>query len=96
VCIEEPPKGLRSAIYSALGLPLQICIEWLVRLTGRRIRKSDAPWLDCVLGKPAVIGTGVYQRIAQEEKLELTQPPDAGPDPRFRSTARTVVRSRSS
>jgi hypothetical protein len=78
VCIEEPPKGLRSAIYSALGLLLQICIEWLVRLTGRRIRKSDAPWLDCVLGKPGVIGTGVYQRIAQEEKLELTQPPDAG------------------
>jgi hypothetical protein len=78
VCIEEPPKGLRSAIYSALGLLLQICIEWLVRLTGRRIRKSDAPWLDCVLGKPGVIGTGVYQRIAQEETLELTQPSDAG------------------
>jgi hypothetical protein len=66
------------AIYSALGLLLQICIEWLVRLTGRRIRKSDASWLDCVLGKPGVIGTGVYQRIAQEENLELSQPPDAG------------------
>jgi len=78
VRIEEPPKGIRSAIYSALGLLLQICIEWLVRLTGRRIRRTDAPWLDCVLGKPGVIGTGVYQRIAQEEKLELTQPPDAG------------------
>jgi hypothetical protein len=78
VCIEEPPKGIRSAIYAALGLLLQICIEWLVRLTGRRIRKTDAPWLDCVLGKPGVIGTGVYQRIGQEEKLELSQPPDAG------------------
>jgi hypothetical protein len=49
-----------------------------VRLTGRRIRKSDAPWLDCVFGKPGVIGTGVYRRIAQEEKLALSQPPDAG------------------
>jgi len=78
VCIEEPPRGLRSAIYSALGLLLQISIEWLVRLTGRKIRRSDAPWLDCVLGKPGVIGTGVYQRIGKEEKLELSQPPDAG------------------
>jgi hypothetical protein len=78
VCIEEPPGGFRSAIYSALGLLLQISIEWLVRLTGRRIRRSDAPWMDCVLGKPGVIGTGVYQRIAKEEKLELSQPPDAG------------------
>src|ERR1700693_5793172 len=41
-------------------------------------RRSDAPWLDCVLGKTGVIGTGVYQRIAKEEKLELSQPPNAG------------------
>jgi hypothetical protein len=78
VCIEEGPRGLHSAIYSALGLLLQISIEWLVRLTGRRIRRSDAPWLDCVLGKPGVIGTGVYPRIAKEENLELSRPPDAG------------------
>src|SRR6201998_190776 len=78
ISVEEEPTGVRAAVYSLLGLLLQVTIEWLVRLTGKRIRKSDAPWLDCVLGKPGVIGTGVYQRIAQEEKLELTQPPDAG------------------
>jgi hypothetical protein len=78
VPLEEQPTGIRSATYSALGLFLQICIEWLVRLTGRRIPKSDASWLDCVLGRPGVIGTGVYQRIAQEEQLELSQPLDAG------------------
>jgi hypothetical protein len=76
--VEEPPSGVRAAVYSALGLLLQVCIEWLVRLTGRRIRRSDAPWLICVLGRPGVIGTGVYQRIAEEEKLEISQPPDAG------------------
>jgi len=43
VCIEEAPGGFRSAIYSALGLLLQISIEWLVRLTGRKIRRDDAP-----------------------------------------------------
>ena len=83
VSVEEQPTGVRAAVYSLLGLFLQVCIEWLVRLTGRRIRKSDAPWLDCVLGKPGVIGTGVYQRIADEQKLEVGQPPDAGLIPSF-------------
>jgi len=78
VSVEEQPSGVRAAVYSLLGLLLQVCIEWLVRLTGRRIRKSEAPWLNCVLGKPGVIGTGVYQRIADEQKLEIGQPPDAG------------------
>jgi hypothetical protein len=78
VSVEQEPTGVRAAVYSVLGLLLQVTIEWLVRLTGRRIRKSEAPWLDCVLGKPGVIGTGVYQRIAEEEKLAITQPLDAG------------------
>jgi hypothetical protein len=78
VSVEEQPTGVRAAVYSLLGLLLQVCIEWLVRLTGRKIRKSEAPWLACVLGKPGVIGTGVYQRIAEEEKLEIGQPTDAG------------------
>jgi hypothetical protein len=85
VPVEEAPTGVRAAAYSALGLLLQVCIEWLVRLTGRRICKSEAPWLDCVLGKPGVIGTGVYQRIADEEKLEISQPPEAGLIPSFES-----------
>lgn len=85
ISVEEEPTGVRAAVYSVLGLLLQICIEWLVRLTGRRIRKSEAPWLDCVLGKPGVIGTGVYQRIAEEERLEISQPPDAGLIPSFES-----------
>jgi len=78
VSVEEQPTGVQAAVYSLLGLLLQVCIEWLVRLTGRRVRKSEAPWLDCVLGEPGVIGTGVYQRIADEQKLEIGQPPDAG------------------
>jgi len=83
VSVEEQPTGVRAAVYSALGLFLQVCIEWLVRLTGKKIRKNEAQWLDCVLGKPGVIGTGVYQRIAHEEKLEMSQPPDAGLIPSF-------------
>jgi hypothetical protein len=78
ISIEEGPTGVRAVVYSVFGLLLQVSIEWLVRLTGKRIRKGEAPWLACVLGKPGVIGTGVYQRIAEEEKLEVSQPPDAG------------------
>ena len=83
ISVEEEPTGVRAAVYSVLGLLLQVSIEWLVRLTGKRIRKSEAPWLDCVLGKPGVIGTGVYQRIAEEEKLAISQPSNAGLIPSF-------------
>jgi hypothetical protein len=83
VPVDEQPTGMRAMIYSFMGLVLQICIEWLVRLSGKRIRKTEAPWLDCVLGRPGVIGTGVYHRIAEEEKLEIGQPPDAGLIPSF-------------
>ena len=85
VTVDEQPTGVRAMVYSFMGLILQICIEWLVRLSGKRIRKTEAPWLECVLGKPGVIGTGVYQKIAEEEKLELSQPPDAGLIPSFES-----------
>jgi len=85
ISVDEQPTGLRAMVYSFMGLVLQICIEWLVRLSGKRIRKSEAPWLECVLGKPGIIGTGVYQRIAEEEKLEIRQPSDAGLIPDFES-----------
>lgn len=85
VSVDEQPTGGRAAVYAISGLLLRLCIEWLVRLTGKRIRKGEGPWLECVLGRPGVIGTGVYQRIAEEEKLEISQPPDAGLIPSFES-----------
>jgi hypothetical protein len=81
---EQPPsRGVRSAFSATVGLLLQLCIEWLVRLAGRRVQRKDAPWLNCVLGKPGVIGTGVYQKIAEEQDLDLGMPPDAGLIPDF-------------
>ncbi len=77
------PRGLRGLLYSVLGYFLQKCIEWLVRLTGRRVLKSDAPWLNCVLGRPGRIGVGIYEQIASEEKLELCSPVDVGMVPDF-------------
>jgi hypothetical protein len=79
-----PERGtFRGLIYSLLGFLLQKCIEWVVRLTGRRVAKAEAPWLDCVIGRAGQIGTGVYQQIANEERLELNWPRDAGLVPDF-------------
>ncbi len=50
----------------------------MVRLSGRKIRRAGAPWLACVLGQPGAIGSGVYQRIAATNNLELSTPPGAG------------------
>jgi hypothetical protein len=77
----EPRSG--GVFYSALGFLLEYFIELMVRVTGRHIRKSDAPWLHCYLGKPGLIGTGVYQRIAQEEHLQLRNSSHAGLIPDF-------------
>ena len=79
-----PERGtLRATIYSAMGFLLQKCIEWLVRLTGRKVSKAEAPWLDCVIGREGQIFTGVYQQIASEEQLELSWPEEAGLVPDF-------------
>jgi hypothetical protein len=76
-------QTIRGFVYSVMGFVLQKCIEWLVRLSGRRVLKTDAPWLNCVIGREGRIGTGVYQQIAEEQKLQLSMPPQAGLIPDF-------------
>ncbi len=75
--------GSNGVFYSTFAFLLESIIELMVRVTGARIRRSDAPWLHCYLGKPGLIGTGVYQRIAQEEHLQLRNSPHAGLVPDF-------------
>jgi hypothetical protein len=81
------PRGIRGVVYGVLGYLLQKCIEWLVRLTGRRVLKAHAPWLDCVIGRPGRIGVGIYEQIAKEEKLELSSQEGAGLVPDFSDLA---------
>jgi hypothetical protein len=69
---------LPSTFYRAIGWTLETLIELLVRSAGRRVRRADAPWIDCPLGDSELIGTGIYDRIAREENLELRLMPDAG------------------
>lgn len=37
----------------------------------------------CYLGEPGLIGTGIYQRIAEHQQLKLRMPPSAGLIPDF-------------
>ncbi len=77
---EVPARG---ALHGAFAALLELGIEWMVRVTGRRIRRSEAPWLNCFLGEPGLIGTGIYQKIADYEQLKLRMPPEAGLIPDF-------------
>ena len=51
----EPRSG--GIFYSGFAFLLELFIEVMVRVTGRRMRRSDAPWLHCYLDKPGLIPT---------------------------------------
>jgi hypothetical protein len=73
-----PPTGLTGAVHDFISFCLEGGIHLWVRLTGRLVRKSEAPWLAGPLGGRERIGTGIYERVAQTEGLEIRTPPDAG------------------
>jgi hypothetical protein len=80
----EAETGWSEGFFSrTVGKLLQFCIEWLVRITGRSAEKVSAPWLECVLGKPGLIGSGIYQQLADAKNLQLSAPDDAGLIPDF-------------
>jgi hypothetical protein len=74
----ERKKGFVGFLYRAIGWTLEMVIEFLVRFAGKRVDRTDAPWLNCPLGDSELIGTGIYERIGREENLELKNVPDAG------------------
>jgi len=80
---EQERRGIGQSIHNAFAWALETGIEWLVRFTGQKIQRQDAPWLSCVLGMPGIIGSGVYERIAEIEHLEVRTPRDAGLIPNF-------------
>ncbi|HEV1993095.1 MAG TPA: hypothetical protein VGR03_02080 [Candidatus Acidoferrum sp.] len=73
----------RSALYDLIAFFLEGGIQIWIRITGKRIREADAPWLRCPLGKRGRIGTRIYERIARDENLQIQVPPSAGLIPDF-------------
>jgi len=80
-----PAAEKRSMLYDLIAFFLEKGINLWVRTTGKRMRKDDAPWLRCPLGERGRIGTGIYERIARDENLEIRVPPGAGLIPDFKA-----------
>ena len=78
-----PTVDKRSALYDLIAFFLEGGIQIWVRITGKRMREADAPWLRCPLGERGRIGTGIYERIARDENLQIRVPPGAGLIPDF-------------
>jgi len=78
-----PTAGKRSALYDLIAFFLETGIKIWVRTTGKRIGEAEAPWLQCPLGERGRIGTGIYERIARVENLQMQAPPGAGLIPDF-------------
>ena len=74
--MDVSPSGLIGTL-AAAG------IRQGVRVTGRRLARQDAPWLDCPLGPAGPIGPDFYAALADREHLRVEPAPDAGLIPRF-------------
>jgi hypothetical protein len=73
-----PHSGIAGVLHGLISFCLEGGIHLWVRLTGRLVRKSEAPWLAGPLGGRERIGTGIYERVAQAEGLLIRTPPNAG------------------
>jgi hypothetical protein len=78
-----PSAEKHSVLSNLIAFFLQGGIKIWVRTTGKHIRKTDAPWLNCPLGERGPIGTGIYERIARAENLQMRTPTGAGLIPNF-------------
>lgn len=71
-----------------IGSLIATGIRTWVRLTGRRVQKDEAPWLNCPMGPRGQIGVEFYAALAAREQLSIEKSPDAGLLPDFDVLAR--------
>jgi hypothetical protein len=72
-----------TTIGDAIGGAAAAGIRRWVRMTGRRVARHDARWLDCPMGPPGRIGAAFYADLAERESLEIRPASDAGLLPDF-------------
>jgi hypothetical protein len=76
-------ESLTSGFYNAVGVVLEHGIYLWVCITGRRVDKSDVPWLSSPIGTRRRIGTEFYGQLANREGLQISKSADAGLLPSF-------------
>src|SRR5262245_56607712 len=74
---------MSSLLSEAIGKVSAAGIRLWVRLTGKRIAKRDAGWLDCPMGPPGQIGAEFYNYLAEREQLSIQRASNAGLLPSF-------------
>jgi hypothetical protein len=67
-----------SRLGDVVGALAAAGIRLWVRLTGRRVSKHAAPWLQCPMGPRGRIGAEFYEHLAHREHLQVRRSPAAG------------------
>jgi hypothetical protein len=67
-----------SRLGNAIGAVTAAGIRLWVRLTGRRVARQDAPWLQCPMGPRGRIGAEFYENLAHRDELRIQAAPDSG------------------
>jgi hypothetical protein len=62
-----------SWLYEAVGRLTENGIRLAIRLLGRRVHKTDAPWLNSPCGPKGWIGEQLYEHVAEREHLEISR-----------------------
>ncbi len=76
-------ESLTSGLYNATGTLFEQGIRLWVCLTGRRVDKSDVPWLSSPIGMQGRIGNEFYGQLADRQGLRIGKSADAGLLPNF-------------
>src|SRR5215510_8959456 len=71
--------GLAESIGSIAAAGIR---QW-VRMTGKRIARGEASWLDCPMGRSERIGAEFYSDLAEREHLQIRATAGAGLLPDF-------------
>jgi hypothetical protein len=80
---EQGPCCMMSFLSEAIGRLSAAGIRQWVRLTGKRVARREAPWLDCPMGPPGRIGAEFYNYLADREDLRIVPTLGAGLLPSF-------------
>ena len=72
-----------DSFFRLTGSLIAKCIRAWVRVTGKRVRKDEAPWLACPMGPRGQIGVEFYATLAEREQLTIEKSPEAGLLPDF-------------